>query len=111
MVMLGVTGIDRSVAFYQDEVGFAVQARAPGFAFLDAGSVTLVLSEGLVKATGKGAGAAELVIPVEHVREAHTDLVARGVVFTQEPRVVTGDRWAANFADPDGHLWSIFGAE
>jgi len=33
------------------------------------------------------------------------------VTFMNEPRPVTGDRWAANFRDPDGHLLSIFGPE
>lgn len=40
-----------------------------------------------------------------------TDLEARGVTFLNEPRNVTGNQWAANFRDPDGHLLSIFGPE
>lgn len=35
----------------------------------------------------------------------------RGVVFLSEPMNVTGDSWAANFRDPDGHLLSVFGPE
>ena len=34
-----------------------------------------------------------------------------GVEFLREPSNVTGDSWAANFRDPDGHLLSIFGPE
>jgi hypothetical protein len=33
----------------------------------------------------------------------------RGASFRVEPRLVTGDRLAADFRDPDGHVLSIFG--
>ena len=42
---------------------------------------------------------------------AHEPLRARGVEFLNAPRNVTGDQWAANFRDPDGHLLSVFGPE
>ena len=45
------------------------------------------------------------------VTAAHAALRARGVEFLNAPRHVTGDQWAANFRDPDGHLLSVFGPE
>lgn len=111
MVMLGVADAARSADFYEQKIGFVVQNKVPGFVFLSAGAVTLVLSEGLVRSAASTAGAVELVIPVEHVKPAVSELESRGVEFIQPPRIVTGDRWAANFRDPDGHLWSVFGAE
>jgi catechol 2,3-dioxygenase-like lactoylglutathione lyase family enzyme len=51
------------------------------------------------------------VFSVEHVRAAYDALRAAGVNFLNEPRVVSGANWAANFKDPDGHLLSIFGPE
>ena len=55
------------------------------------------------------AGGTEIVFGVEDVTAAHAALTARGVAFLSAPRNVTGDQWAANFRDPDGHLLSVFG--
>ena len=112
MVMLGVDDMDRSVEFYRDRLGFELKTRFPGFAMLNAGAVTLILSEGLPKAAGGGrAGSTELVLAVEHVSEAYKTLTSRGVVFHIQPRPIAGPNWAGNFADPDGHQLSIFGPE
>jgi len=111
IVMLGVASIERSVVFYRDLLGLPLKTQFPGFAFFEAGGVTLVVSEPLAKAVGPGAGATEVVFSVEDVRAAYDSLRARGLAFTQEPRNVAGPMWAANFADPDGHRLSIFGPE
>ena len=102
--------VQRAVAFYRDLVGLPVQMQSSEFAFLDAGSVTLAL-RAVSDAEDVKAGSNEIVLGVEGVREAHAELSARGVTFLNEPRNVTGDQWAANFRDPDGHLLSIFGPE
>ena len=111
IIMLGVRDLPPSIAFYRDQLGLPVKGEMPGFAFLDAGSVTLCLSEPLAKATGQTVGATELVFPVEHVREAYQALGDKGVTFLNEPRNVTGPSWAASFTDPDGHKLSVFGPE
>lgn len=80
-------------------------------AFLDAGAITLCLSTAHARFRTPVAGATEVVFVVEGVHETHAELSARGVTFLNDPRVVTGDQWAANFRDPDGHLFSIFGPE
>lgn len=111
IVMLGVRDLSRSVAFYRDQIGLTLQHQMPGFAYLNAGTVTLCLSEPLAKNREHIAGATEIVLAVEHVRAAFVELQALGVEFVNEPRVVTGKSWAANFVDPDGHLLSVFGPE
>jgi catechol 2,3-dioxygenase-like lactoylglutathione lyase family enzyme len=111
VVMLGVADVARSVAFYRDKLGLSVKQEIPGFAFLDGGGVMLALSQPLARATGQGPGSTEIVFSVEDVRAAHAALLAKGVAFTQEPRVVSGPMWAANFNDPDGHRLSVFGPE
>ena len=111
-VMLGTTDLARSLAFYRDKLGLAVQFEMPGFVFLHAGGVTLSLSEAHAKlATPVVAGGTEIVFGVADVTAAHEALRARGVEFLNPPRNVTGDQWAANFRDPDGHLLSVFGPE
>jgi catechol 2,3-dioxygenase-like lactoylglutathione lyase family enzyme len=111
VIMLGVADTEKSVPFYRDRLGLKLSARFEEFAFFDAGSVTSALSGGLARATGKGAGAVEIVFSVEHIRQAYQALRAAGVEFSGEPRVVSGPNWAANFRDPDGHILSIFGPE
>jgi catechol 2,3-dioxygenase-like lactoylglutathione lyase family enzyme len=111
VIMLGVADTEKSVPFYRDRLGLKLSARFEDFAFFDTGGVTLALSGGLARATGKGAGAVEIVFSVEHIRQAYQSLRAAGVEFSGEPRVVSGPNWAANFRDPDGHILSIFGPE
>ncbi len=110
-VMLGTTDLARSLAFYRDTLGLAVQFEMPGFVFLNAGGVTLSLSEAHAKLATPVAGGTEIVFGVADVTAAHEALRARGVEFLNAPRNVTGDQWAANFRDPDGHLLSVYGPE
>lgn len=111
VVILGASDLDRSVAFYRDSLGLEVGNRTDDFVFLNAGTVTLALSSGLIQALGKDPGAVEVVFSVDHVRQAFEQLQERGVKFRGEPRVITGAMKAANFTDPDGHVLSIFGPE
>ena len=111
VVMLGASDVARSKAFYCDKLGLTAKMAFEGFVFLDAGSVTLVLSQSLARANPNIAGATDVVFSVGDVRAAHRALTARGVAFIQEPRQLTPTDWGANFKDPDGHLLTIFGPE
>ena len=53
-IMLGVTDIERSKAFYTEKLGFALQGAFGDFAFVDAGGTMLVLSAQLAR-TGRAA--------------------------------------------------------
>jgi len=110
VVMLGVREVARALAFYRDKLGLTVQREIPGFAFLNAGAVTLCLSEPAAKVRGQVAGAGEIVFPVEDVSAAYQALREKGVQFTHEPRNVTPTTRVANFDDPDGNHLSIMGA-
>ncbi|HKV05899.1 MAG TPA: VOC family protein [Candidatus Acidoferrales bacterium] len=109
VVMLGVRDLNRAVSFYRDVLNLALKTQFPGFAFFDGGGVTLALSEPLAKAKPQGAGATEIVFSVPDVMPAYQALLAKGVKFAREPRIVAGSDWAANFDDPDGHTLSILG--
>jgi catechol 2,3-dioxygenase-like lactoylglutathione lyase family enzyme len=110
-LMLGTTDLARSLAFYRDTLGLGVQGEMPGFVFLNGGGIMLALSEAHATLATPVAGGTEIVFGVADVTAAHEALTARGVEFLNTPRNVTGDQWAANFRDPDGHLLSIFGPE
>ncbi len=110
VVMLGVTDLPRSVAFYRDTLGLQVQGEVPGeFAFFNGGGVMLALSVPHSKNRPNVLGATEIVFAVDNVSAAYAALRARGVTFKSEPRVIDGTNWGANFTDPDGHWLSIFG--
>ena len=109
ILMLGVTDMPRSVAFYRDVVGFPVQFGNDEITFLDAGGVTLVLQVRKSLPPSDNGDRTEIVLPVEDVDEAYRTLVERGAAFRVAPRIVTGDRLAADLRDPDGHVLSIFG--
>jgi catechol 2,3-dioxygenase-like lactoylglutathione lyase family enzyme len=109
VVMLGVHDVTRALAFYRDKLGLEVQREIPGFAFLNAGAVTLCLSEPAAKVRGQVAGAGEVVFSVEDVTAAYQALLGKGVQFTHEPRNITPTMRVANFDDPDGNHLSIYG--
>ena len=107
-IMLGASDLDRSRAFYRDRLGLAVKQEIPGFVFLETGPVTLCLSTAHAR-LAEQPGPLEVVLEVASVGAAYAALKDRDVEFLREPANVTGDSWAANFRDPDGHLLSIFG--
>ena len=108
-VMLGVRDMDRAVAFYRDALGLAVQFATREFTFLDGGGVQVVLHLASDLRDDTDERRVELVFHVEDIDAAHLAFQERGVRFRVGPRIVTGDRLAADFRDPDGHVLSIFG--
>lgn len=109
MIMLGVRNLEQSVSFYRDRLGLALRQQFPGFAMLDTGAVTLVLSEARAEGEAKVAGATEVIFSVDDVKAGTEALKKQGVEFSHEPHPVNGPMWAANFPDPDGHLLTLFG--
>jgi len=108
VIMLSVTDMARSLEFYRDRLGLPVAFASGEFAFLDAGGTTLAL-RGVARLPPVEEVRTELVFQVDDVAEAHRALTARGVAFRVEPRPVSGDDFAADFRDPDGHVLSVFG--
>ena len=108
-LMIPVRDMARSLAFYRDALGLAVRFAGDEFAFLDGGGVAVALR----KAGNLGPASAdhfiEVVFEVDGIDAAYESLRARGVEFRNAPRPATGDRYAADFRDPDGHVLSIFG--
>ena len=108
-VMLGVRDMDRALAFYRDALGLAVQFETREFTFLDGGGVAVVLRLAPDLSDESDERRVELVLHVEDIDAAHRALQERGVRFRVAPRIVTGDRLAADFRDPVGLVLSIFG--
>jgi len=110
-IMLGVTDMQRSLAFYEATLGRPVRFRVDdSLVFIDGGAVMIGLSTGLAKVRQPAAGAMEVVFSVDGVKPASQQLRDNGIEVVREPRVATpnGD-WTATFADPDGHYVTLFG--
>jgi len=109
LIVLGVSDLSKSVAFYRDMAGFELQNQFGSLAFFSAGPVMLMLNAGLRRPDRPLAGASEIVVAAESVTAAHRQLLERGCTFVNEPREVTPGSWGATFADPDGHWLTLFG--
>ncbi len=111
-VMLGSTDVDRSAKFYVEQVGLQVVQRFEGFAFMNAGGTTIVLTSDLGgRISNRTTFASELVFSVPSVRAAYQELRNAGVTLVNEPRAVNAGSWAVTCTDPDGHLISFYGSE
>lgn len=103
--------MDRSLAFWSQEVGLEVQFAGDEFAFLDGEGVQLILNQ--VDELPKDDTMTEIVFEVDDASAIYDALIARGIGFEVELRPVTSDGYrdllAAHFYDPDGHVASISG--
>ena len=83
-VMLGAANLERSVSFYRDILGLKVLHQFEGFAFLDTGATTVVLTTDLGKRIQLGATfASEIVFGVPSVEAAYRELLAEKVEIYQ----------------------------
>jgi len=111
-VILRVADMDRSLAFYRDEVGLTVLSASPEFSFLDGESIQLALNQP-AEALPRDESLTEVVLEVDDIGITCEQMAARGVNFRIEPREVMRQDGrslhAADFRDPDGHVLSITG--
>jgi len=109
LIVVGVSDLAKSVAFYRDIAGFNFQNQHGNLAFFQAGPIMLMLNAGLRRPDGPLAGAMEVVVAADSVTAVHGELKGRGCTFLNEPREVSPGSWAATFSDPDGHWLTLFG--
>jgi catechol 2,3-dioxygenase-like lactoylglutathione lyase family enzyme len=103
-VLVPVTDVERSTAFYRDQLGIPFLYSYPGIAFFDADGVRLYLTQ---PEAPDFDGRATLYFKVPDIQAAVAALEARGVAFFSRPRVVHRDPsyelWMAFTKDPDGN--------
>jgi catechol 2,3-dioxygenase-like lactoylglutathione lyase family enzyme len=116
-VILRVSDLKASTAFYRDLVGMPLQSTFDEFAvFGSPDGIVVMLQEVTRKTTAPNAGLSaftEVVLESPDVMTSYREMKARGITFAREPQVVTSDGtrdlYAADFRDPDGHILSITG--
>ena len=110
-IILRVSDLEASTAFWSETVGLTMISESGPFLFLDGGGVQLVLNE--AEASMADESVTEVVFESDDVKSAYGELASRGVPFEVKLRPVTSDGQrdllAAHFRDPDGHLASLTG--
>jgi catechol 2,3-dioxygenase-like lactoylglutathione lyase family enzyme len=115
--ILAVADVERSLAFYRDRLGFAVEATYddPPYATLVAAGTRLSLAEQghaaadrpgveLVAPPDRSRLAAVLVLEVADCATAHRELTAAGVSFLADPYSPPWGGHRCFAVDPDGNL-------
>ena len=109
-VALTVRDVQRSVAFYRDDIGLRfLFAPAPTLTFLMIGDVRLMLSAPEGEFTP--GGSTVLYLRVADIEAEHAALVTRRVSFIDAPHLVARmpdhELWMCFFHDPDGHTLAL----
>jgi catechol 2,3-dioxygenase-like lactoylglutathione lyase family enzyme len=110
LVQLGVSDLDRAIAFYTKILEFELTERRDDlkFAHLDTNVPGLQLGLNAI-ADAKGTGSAVLNISVAEVAAARALLESRGVVFRGATVIIPKKVALAQFADPDGNTLRLAG--
>jgi predicted enzyme related to lactoylglutathione lyase len=110
LIQLGVTDLDRSIAFYTTVLDFELTERRDDLRFAHLETNVPGVQIGLnAVAEAKGSGSAVLNISVVDVAASRTLLESRGVTFRGETVIIPKKVALAQFADPDGNTLRLAG--
>jgi catechol 2,3-dioxygenase-like lactoylglutathione lyase family enzyme len=119
IITLGVSDLDRSLAFYRDGLGFPThnydEAQDIVFFKLEGSWLALYPRDELAKdATVPREGLGFRGITLAHsepskkgVDKAFSEAIAAGAKPIKKPQEVFWGAYSGYFADPDGHLWEV----
>ena len=110
LVIVPVSDVDRSKAFYADQVGFNVDYDAsptPDIRFVQltprGSACSIAIGRGLTDAQPGAIRGLQVVIP--DAQAAHDELASRGVAVSEVQVLAWGT--FVYFDDPDGNRWSL----
>lgn len=109
-VTVGVSDLDRAIAFYRDALGFELLYSAPEFHYASFRVGALRFSIAVSpdsNFTGRHSGIGFVVPDVD---AAHAELAAKGVIFTMAPSKQPWGGYMAMFTDPDGNGFYLDGS-
>jgi catechol 2,3-dioxygenase-like lactoylglutathione lyase family enzyme len=117
-LMLTVTDLERSVAFYRDKFGFSVQEQVAFYALLNRETTNLYLvpespptpdkpQVTLAPPPTPDQTPINLIFRVRDCWAAYQELSARGVEFLTPPQQPEWGGWRCFTRDPDGYLIEI----
>lgn len=113
-VMVNVSDMGRSIAFYRDTLGFALKFESPGWSEFQTGATTLALHLAAAAATdphsghsGPTAGTGSIGFSVENLDATYAELQSRGTRFMMPPMDQPEGIRLAICIDPDGFVISF----
>jgi len=110
VLQIGVSNLEKSIAFYEQVMGFKTVERRDDLQFAHVETNVPGLQLGLsVGSALKGTGAAIVNFSVVDVASARKALESRGVVFKGATQIIPGKVALAAFTDPDGNLLRLAG--
>ena len=114
LVPVPVSDVDRALAFYTEQLGFALDVDVqpvPGMRVVQltppGSACSVVIGTGLGPISEMAPGTVKaLHLVVADIERARAELVGRGVDVAEVSDVGGGVRYAF-FADPDGNTWTL----
>jgi lactoylglutathione lyase len=108
-VIIYVSDLDRSVAFYRDTIGLSLKFIDAGYAEFETGGIRLALyesrrAEWLTGVSPAPGPAAEIVFVVDDVDATAEQLAAAGVALLAQPTDRPWGHRTLHLADPDGFV-------
>lgn len=117
LITLGVSNLDRAIAFYRDGLGLPMREGDSGVAFFQLRGLwlALFLREALAKDAGvssegrgfAGFSLAHNVRTNEEVDALLEQAVAAGGLLVKSGQPAFWGGYSGYFTDPDGHLWEV----
>ena len=120
MITLGVMNLERSVAFYENVVGWKAAPAPSGIAFFDLGGIVFSLyphvdlaNDMNAEANDSGDIAYQGFALAYNVRSKgdvdviFSRLMDNGATIIKEPEEVFWGGYSGYFSDPDGHSWEV----
>lgn len=117
MITLGVEDLNRSVAFYQNGLGFPRQGDEENVAFFNLNGTWLGLygrealaEDAQVSAEGSGFNSFAIAHNVHSEQEVEAVMqtaLDAGAELVKKPQKVFWGGFSGYFKDPDGHLWEV----
>jgi lactoylglutathione lyase len=107
-IMVNVSDMSRSVAFYRDVLGLSLKFESPGWSEFQTGATTLALHPAPARPGGPPpaelvAGSCSIGFSVENLADTHRQLTARGARFVMPPTERPNEGIVlAVCVDPDG---------
>lgn len=117
LITLGVFDMDKSIAFYENGLGFPRMPFEGGAAFFTLNGSWLALypwdalaEDATIDPKGsgfRGTTLAHVVSSKDEVNEVIDQAVAAGGKLVKKPQNVFWGGYSGYFSDPDGHLWEV----
>jgi len=105
-IIVFVSDMQRSVAFYRDVLGLPLKFTSPGWTEFNTGATTIALhktgGDGLPRQSLPPAGNAHIGFMVDDIQSAYEALKAQGASFSLPPQKQNSGAILAVLQDPDG---------